>query len=109
MLTRLAETDAHEGPVFVEHEQALYFTTQRHGCRVDIKRLSLADGALSTVRTNANAANGMALDPDGALLVCEQQPAAIARVDPMSGRRETVVDAYRGRPLNFCIPPLLAE
>jgi gluconolactonase len=42
----------------------------------------------------------MALDRDGSLLVCEQQPAAIARVDPATGRRETVVDAYRGRPLN---------
>jgi gluconolactonase len=100
VLTRVAETDAHEGPVFAEGEQALYFTTQRHGLRVDVKRLSLADGAISTVRPDANAANGMALDLDGALLVCEQQPAAIARVDPSSGRRETVVDAYRGRPLN---------
>jgi gluconolactonase len=100
MITRLADVDAHEGPVFVADEQALYFTTQRHGRRVDIMRLSLADGTLSTVRPDASAANGMALDSDGTLLVCEQEPAAIGRVDPASGRRETVVDAYRGRPLN---------
>ena len=100
MITRLAEVDAHEGPVYVAREQALYFTTQRHGRRVDIMRLSLADRSLSTVRANAAAANGMALDSDGTLLVCEQHPAAIGRLDPASGRRETVVDAYRGRRLN---------
>ncbi len=100
VIARLAEVDAHEGPVFVADEQALYFTTQRHCRRVDIMRLSLSDGALSTVRPDARAANGRALDRDGSLLVCEPQPAAIARVDRTSGRRETVVDAYRGRPLN---------
>ena len=100
MIVGLAETDAHEGPVLVADEQALYFTTQRHGGRVDIMRLSLPDGAVSTVRADAGAANGMALDRDGTLLVCEQAPAAIGRVDPASGRRETVVDGYRGRPLN---------
>jgi gluconolactonase len=82
VITRLAVTDAHEGPVLVEDEQALYFTTQRRGRRVDIMRLSLAGGTVSTVRADAGAANGMALDREGRLIVCEQQPAAIARVDP---------------------------
>ena len=100
MIEKLAETDAHEGPVFVAAERALYFTTQRAGRRVDIMRLSLADGRISTVVADAGAANGMALDQDGRLLVCEQQPAAISRIDPATGERETVVDAYRGRPLN---------
>src|SRR5215216_429661 len=97
---RLAQTDAHEGPVYVAAEQALYFTTQRAGRRVDIMRLSLPDGRISTVLADANAANGMVLDRDGRLLVCEQRPAAIARVDPATGAREIVVDAYRGRALN---------
>ena len=96
----LARTDAHEGPVYVASERALYFTTQRTGRRVDIMRLSLADGRISTVLADAAAANGMALDRDGRLLVCEQQPAAISRVDPATGERQTIVDAYRGRPLN---------
>jgi gluconolactonase len=96
----LARTDAHEGPVYVAAEQALYFTTQRAGRRVDIMRLSLADGRISTVVADAAAANGMTLDHDGRLIVCEQQPAAISRIDPATGERETVVDAYRGRPLN---------
>ena len=100
MIERLVATDAHEGPVYVASERALYFTTQRAGRRVDIMRLSLADGRISTVLADAGAANGMTLDHDGRLLVCEQQPAAISRIDPAGGARETVVDAYRGLPLN---------
>ena len=100
MTVRIAQTDAHEGPVYVASERALYFTTQRAGRRVDIMRLSLPDRRVSTVLADAGAANGMALDRDGRLLVCEQQPAAISRIDPATGERETVVDAYRGRPLN---------
>jgi gluconolactonase len=96
----LAETDAHEGPVYVAAERALYFTTQRAGRRVDIMRLSLADGRISVVLADAGAANGMTLGQDGRLVVCEQQPAAISRIDPATGERETIVDAYRGRPLN---------
>jgi gluconolactonase len=100
MTERLAQTDAHEGPVYVAAERALYFTTQRAGRRVDIMRLSLADGRVSTVLADAGAANGMTLDHDGRLIVCEQQPAAISRIDPVTGARETIVDAYRGLPLN---------
>ena len=64
MTERLAETDAHEGPVYVAAERALYFTTQRAGRRVDIKRRSLADGRISTVLADAAAANGMSLGHD---------------------------------------------
>jgi gluconolactonase len=95
-LTRLVETDAHEGPVFVAG--ALYFTTQRPD--VAIKRLALDSGEVTTVRAEANVANGMALDGDGRLIVCEQHPAAITRLDPASGSAETLVDAYDGKPLN---------
>jgi gluconolactonase len=98
MTELIINTDAHEGPVVTQ--EALYFTTQRAARRVDIMRLSLRDRRLRTVVADANAANGMALAPDGRLLVCEQEPAAIALVDPGTGARETVVDAYRGRPLN---------
>ena len=100
MSERLVETDAHEGPVYARAERALYFTTGRVGRRVDIMRLSLADGRISTVLADAGAANGMTLDRDGRLVVCEQHPAAISRIDPATGARETVVDAYRGLPLN---------
>jgi gluconolactonase len=101
-LTRLVETDAHEGPVYAPGEHALYFTTNRP--RVAIRRLDLATRELSTVRAEANMANGMALDRDGRLLVCEQgtrwSAAAITRLDVRSGRVDLVVDRWLGLRLN---------
>ncbi len=99
-LARVAETNAHEGPVYVPDEDALYFTTLPDSGsvpapgfpRVDVKRVAL-DGdrfpldqdRVSTVRENANVANGMALDLEGRLVACEQgtrsQHAAITRFD----------------------------
>ena len=102
MIGRLARTDAHEGPVLADGH--LYFTSVPRDGRVDIRRLSLSDGAVFTMRPDANMANGMALDPAGRLLVCEQggfeRPAGITRVEPATGEVTTVVDAWRGLPLN---------
>ena len=56
MTERVAEVDAHEGPVYLESERALYFTTRRAGRQVDIMRLSLADGRISIVLADARAA-----------------------------------------------------
>src|SRR3954467_2571813 len=86
-LEKVVSTDAHEGPVYVADEDALYFTTlprraqdPRPGVpEVAINRLAL-DGdrfplepeRVSTILETTNAANGMALDPEGRLLVCEQ-------------------------------------
>jgi gluconolactonase len=102
-LQRVAETDAHEGPVYAADEDALYFTTVRRE-RVAIKRLALEDGTVTVVRPDANMANGMALDRDGSLVVCEQgtltEPARITRVDRVTGAFEPVVDAWEGLPLN---------
>jgi gluconolactonase len=109
------ETDAHEGPVYAADEDALYFTTVPRpgaaGPRVDIRRLALDGdrfplerGRLETVRADANAANGMALAPDGRLVVCEQgshaRAAAVTLVDRTTGGIETLVDSWRARPLN---------
>jgi gluconolactonase len=107
-LVRVADVDAHEGPVYVPGEDALYFTTlpQRDGLgvpRVQIKRLPL-DGEPTVVRADANAANGMALGRDGRLLVCEQgTPSTSARItafDPSSGDLETLVDNWCDLRLN---------
>jgi gluconolactonase len=91
----VVETDAHEGPVYAADEHALYFTTVRRKA-VAIKRLSLADGSVSVVRADANMANGMALDREGRLVVCEQgtmsTPARITRMDRRSGAIETIVE-----------------
>ena len=105
----LVETDAHEGPVYVPGEDVLYFTglprLSDYGAHVAIRRLDLADGALSVVHEGPQGANGMTLDADGRrLLVCEQgsnaDPARVARLDPATGDTETVVDGWAGLPLN---------
>src|SRR5205823_3198668 len=113
-------TDAHEGPTYVASEDALYFTTVAQGegvaaapgfPEVTIKRLAL-DGErfplepdrVSLVRARANAANGMAVDLEGRLVICEQgtpsQPGAIGRLDVSSRAHETLIDGWQGRRLN---------
>ena len=91
----LVDVDAHEGPVYVPGEDALYFTSvPRPGPRVDIKRLDLGSLAISVVRADANAANGMALGHDGRLVVCEQIGGAIAAVNRSTGERELLVEGF---------------
>ena len=79
--------------------------------RVDIERLQLdglrfplARPRTTTVRANANVANGMFLGCDGRLVVCEQgtftTPARISLVDRATGDAERVVDSYGGYPLS---------
>jgi gluconolactonase len=100
----VAETDAHEGPVHLAAEDALYFTSLARAGSVAIRRLDLSSREVSTVREPANGANGMTLGLDGRLVVCEQgsmsEPARITRVDRATGQTETVVDAWHGRRLN---------
>jgi gluconolactonase len=102
-LELVAGVDAHEGPVFADDEDALYFTTVRRE-RVSIARLDLTDGSVAVVVADANNANGMALGPEGRLVVCEQgtfdRPARTSLVDRATGLAETVVDSYGGYRLN---------
>jgi gluconolactonase len=94
-LEHLVDVDAHEGPVYVAGEDALYFSSvPRPGPRVDIKRLDLGSLNVSVVREDAAAANGMALGHDGRLVVCEQIGGAIAAVDRATGERELLVDGF---------------
>ena len=91
----LVDVDAHEGPVYVPGEDALYFTSvPRPGPRVDIKRLDLGSLTVSVVRPDARAANGMALGHDGRLVVCEQIGGAIAAVDRATGERDAIVEGF---------------
>lgn len=118
-LVKVVETDAHEGPVYVGKEDALYFTTLPSWSKlspnglpeVAIRRVAL-DGdrflldpdRVTTVREPSNRANGMALDHEGRLVICEQggrsKPARITRLDLDTGRLETLVDAWEGLALN---------
>jgi gluconolactonase len=104
-LDKLVDVDAHEGPVYVEAEHALYFTTlPKPGPLVSIKRFDLDTLEVTVVREDANGANGMTLGLDGRLLVCEQgtpgQRARITAVDPATRAIETLVEDFDGRPLN---------
>lgn len=118
-LALVAETDAHEGPVYVPGEDALYFTSLPRIADIRaagtpgacIKRLAL-DGLnfpvdpsrLSVVPARVTMPNGMALGHGGRLVVCEQgtraEHARISRVDPSTGEVETVLDAWGGLRLN---------
>ena len=118
-LVKVADTDAHEGPVYVPSEDALYYTTvpQRKGAAphgspdVAIKRLAL-DGTRfplmgereTVVRRHANGANGMALGHDGCLVVCEQgtttTTARISALTTSTGQTDTIVSGVGALPLN---------
>jgi len=97
-----------EGPT-VDREGNVYFTeimTQR------IMKFS-KDGVLSVYREHSNAANGMLLDPEGRLVVCEGAPSAtarragltvsgkprITRTDLKTGKTEVLADKFEGKPL----------
>jgi gluconolactonase len=109
----LMETNAHEGPVYVAAEHALYFTTvpEPGPKNIAIKRLQLAGETfpfeaqtLETVQFPSNMANGMTLDRDGRLVICEQgtreTPARISRLDRKTRSVETVVAQWRGLHFN---------
>jgi gluconolactonase len=117
-LEQVVVLDAHEGPVYLAEQDALYLTSvpvpsadDPRRPLVAIRRVQL-DGlrfpvdptGVSTLRRDSNAANGMTLDRDGRLLVCEQggpdRPAAITSLDPRTGARRTLVDHWCGLPLN---------
>lgn len=97
-----ATADAHEGPVLFG--DGLLFTSVRRGALVAIRRLDLVTGTLTTIVEDANVANGMTLDREGRLLVCEQgthrTSARISRVELSTRCTETLVDSVLGRPLN---------
>jgi gluconolactonase len=118
-LALVAETDAHEGPVYVPAEDALYFTSLPAKAdipapgapRAFVKRLAL-DGLnfpvdpsrLSVLPAPVHMPNGMTLGHDGSLVVCEQgtraEDARISRVDPRTGQVDSLVDRWRGLRLN---------
>ncbi|MGH6777130.1 MAG: SMP-30/gluconolactonase/LRE family protein [Bradyrhizobium sp.] len=109
----LTATNAHEGPVYVSAEHALYFTTvPEPGLgNIAVKRLQLAGDdcpfearSLEIVRFPSNMANGMTLDRSGRLVICEQgtreTPARISRFDLKTRAVETLVDRWRGLRFN---------
>jgi len=53
----------------------------------------------SILNDSSNQANGLLVEPGGALLACEHQTRCLARYTP-SGEREVLADRYSGRRLN---------
>jgi gluconolactonase len=107
----LVDADAHEGPVYAADENALYFTSVPRDGTVRVKRVQLVSGALgpagsgpSVVPTRTCRANGMTLDRDGHLVVCEQgdltHRARISSVDRFTGAVQPLVDRWHDLPLN---------
>jgi gluconolactonase len=115
----VAETDAHEGPVYIPGHDALYFTTLPRPGNIPapgtpqaaIRRLALNglsfpvdESRLSVLPADVHVPNGMTLDHDGHLVVCEQgtrsEHARISRVDPVTGQVEGLVDGWGGLRLN---------
>jgi gluconolactonase len=112
-LEKLVETDAHEGPVYDARSSSLLFTTVPRTVgvplpdwkEVSIGRLDLATLEVSTLCESSNMANGMTLDREGRLLVCEQGTktarAQIGRIDLESPEDTfTVVDEWYGLTFN---------
>jgi len=84
-----------EGPVWVPAEQALYFSD----IPGDARWRWTASGGMELAARPTFKGNGMALDNDGNILVCEQVSSCLVRLRP-GGGREVVAFHYRGKYLN---------
>ena len=87
-----------EGPS-VDAEGFVYFTEL-----ISQRILLLSpNGIVSIYRGDSNGANGMVIDPQGRMIVCEasdrrRRQARLTRTDLHTGKIETLTDNYRGRP-----------
>src|ERR1044072_4050670 len=84
-----------EGPIWHPEEQVLYFSDMP----ADIRRKVTLDGTVTEVRNPAFKCNGMTLDADLNLLVCEHVRSSLVRERP-DGVRETLAFHYEGKYLN---------
>ena len=84
-----------EGPIWHPQEQCLYFSDIPADTR---RRWSAADGA-TDVRHPNNKGNGMTLDADLNLYICEHVTSVLARETP-SGERQVLASHYNGKELN---------
>lgn len=122
-LQKLLDTNAHEGPVYLKEQQALYFTTVpddtdipiADGKQNAIMRLDLSDfnqkqtlskQHLSEVvgGSKANMANGMCQGVGQSLIICEQgsktQPAQLTKLDLNTMDKVVLCKQWRSLNLN---------
>lgn len=83
-----------EGPVSAD-DGSLFFTD------IDNNRIykHVPDGEFTVAREPSNNANGLTLDLNGDLLICEQNAQRITSMDA-DGNISVVVDSYNGKPFN---------
>ena len=84
-----------EGPIWHPGEQCLYFSDIPADIR---RRWSAADG-VREVRSPNDKGNGMTLDADLNLYVCEHVTSSLIRETP-SGERQVLTSHYKGKELN---------
>ena len=68
----------------------------------DVRRRWDPDAGVSEVANPSNKGNGMTIDNDGRLVVCEHVTSSVVRMDPdgTGGGREVLATHYEGRELN---------
>jgi gluconolactonase len=90
-----------EGPT-IDAEGNVYFTETTFQRIMKLAK----DGTLSVFRENSNGANGLVLDSQGRLVVCEGGDKKkggrprVTRIDVKSGRAEVLAETVDGTPLN---------
>ena len=84
-----------EGPIWHPTEQVLYFSDMP----ADIRRKVTLDGTVTEVRNPSFKCNGMTLDHDLNLLVCEHVSSSLVR-ERTDGVRETLAFHWQGKYLN---------
>lgn len=83
-----------EGPV-ADQLGNLFFTDINN----NIVHKMAAGGQISSAYSPSNHANGLSLDLDGSLLICEQSGQRISKL-ASDGSISTIVDTYAGKPFN---------
>ena len=84
-----------EGPIWHPGDGVLYFSDMPG----DVRRKVTLDGHVTEVRRPSFKCNGMTLDADHNLLVCEHVTSSLVRERP-DGVRETLAFHYEGKYLN---------
>jgi gluconolactonase len=87
-----------EGPIWVPAGEYLLFSDMPG----DTRRKWSESGGVEVVASPSNKGNGLTLDADGRLVVCEHSTSVVARIDA-SGTgegREVIASHYQGKELN---------
>lgn len=87
-----------EGPIWNPSGQFLLFSDMPG----DTRRKWTQDGGIEVVMSPSNKGNGMTLDADGRLIVCEHTTSSLVRMDPdgTNQSREVLASHYEGQELN---------